>query len=120
MSVSFYASKEEPEVGYHEYIREIDRVNWANMNARAMLRFLGLPENDELHGQVPLHVARRAFMTAKSQFDRRAPEIVRPTEICNRYVIYGLDMNGIGERLDQFGAFLELAMLAGAKTIYWG
>lgn len=120
MSVSFYASRDEAECPIKDYLHEVERVNWANANARLMLGLLGLPQNDELTGCVSLADARRAFIKANALFESRAVNFTRQEEIGTRYVCCGLTEEGLLYRLNAFGAFLELAMLAGARSIYWG
>jgi hypothetical protein len=119
MSVSFYASYQEYDDMDRRYIKEVPEVNWSSANARIMLRILDFPENDVLLGSIPLYRARRAFMRANSFIDKRAPQHERTEESGENFIIFGFTSDMIKERLKQFGAFLELASLAGAKSIYW-
>ena len=119
MSVSFHASRDEVDCPIKDYLHEIDAINWASANARLMLGLLDLPVNDELIGSVSLAHARRAFVRAKTLFEKRAVNFTRQEEIGMNYVFCGLTEEGLLQRLTEFGTFLDLAMLAGAKSIYW-
>jgi hypothetical protein len=128
MSVSFYASKDEVG-GQMQHIRGLDGPNWANGNARILLPMLGLPYDPVtgyLDGAVTIAEARRAAIRARNAGDLRVRCGVRETVefggpgtgTC-RVVECGLDESGIRYRLDAFADFVERAVAAGAKAVYW-
>jgi hypothetical protein len=121
MSVNFYAAVLNRETGLLDMIRGVEGPNWANANARAMLNLLEFPLDDEcdLTGQMTLPEARQAFIRTKTSIDRLAKRHTRETVVEDRFVSFGLDQEGIKRRLQDFGVFLDKALAAGAKFIYW-
>ena len=121
MSVTFYASRDEVDSGVKYYMERITGPNWSNMNARAMLAFLGM-ENDEpngLTGAVSIPEARRAVIKARALFEKRAPKFARETIDEGNFISVGLSVENIEYRLDDFERFVGDAEKAGAKSIYW-
>lgn len=121
MSVTFYASFSESRRYPISYLRGVTGPNWANMNARVMIVFLDLDryEYEDLAGFVPMPEARRAAIKARAQFEKRAPLFEREQFIDGNLTITGLSVENIQERLTDFERFLDAAVKAGAKSIYW-
>lgn len=111
------------------YIKGLDGPNWANGNARFLLPLLGLPYDpalDYLDGAVPIADARRAAVRARSVGDQKVQQFTRPAEEYGgpgtghcRVIECGIDEEGIRYRLNAFVEFVDKAVEAGAKTIYW-
>jgi hypothetical protein len=107
--------------------------NYNNGNAAALLRAMGVPEDDQCGGELPLATARQRLMLATNRdlaaFERaeevrygrpRAGEDgvveMRPLRSWGG----GLDSTGILRRLHELASFVEAAAEAGATHIYWG
>lgn len=120
---------------YAEPVRadEADELNLANMNAVALLRFLGLPTEE--CGSASIAEARRAVMRASATFESRADEYVRPEEreygaprdrgdgVIElrplRFFGGGLDVDRMRSYLERLGRFIEIVAARGATHIYW-
>lgn len=130
MAITFHASLLSYDTKFGTvplYIGEVPGLsgpNWSNDNARRMLQLLGLPfENDSLAGQQSIHEVLRAITYTKSRFEDLAPAYTRESSDTSgsgaRVIGFGLDIEGIEERLDTFTQFVTRALQGGAKTIYW-
>lgn len=105
-------------------------VNWNEGNARSLFGALGIPF--EPIGEVTLPEARRAVIRARARtsldaFTRPEERVYgRPVERDGvvelrqlRVFGMGLSVEGIGERLERFEAFLREATERGATKISW-
>jgi hypothetical protein len=125
MSVSFDSDKPiETPYGFPE-------INWNNGNAQALHQVLGLP-GDWVMGECSLAVARRAVIRGRNlslvPFERLEEEVcgvprteddgtvtMRPV----RFITFGLDVEGIRRRVEQFATFVEAVAARGGTTIHW-
>lgn len=117
-----------------ESVMEDDRpfLNMAEMNAQAVLGVLGF--TTECWGAVSIPDARRAIMRARarkslSSFERSeeivlgerrtvngVTELQRPVRVHS----FGLDSEGIQDRIERFATFVEESAGRGATEISWG
>jgi hypothetical protein len=108
-------------------------------NAAALWPLLRFPLEDghvPSQGEVSVPEARCAVMRARATFDREAPKHVRPTEIDHgapraredgtvelrplRAYWFGLDEDGIRDRIERFARFVEAIAERGATHVAWG
>lgn len=88
-------------------------MNVANMNACALTAALGLPEGQ---GECTIHDARRAVIRARNT-DISAHAF--KTEQHSRAYVIGLDLDRLGERIDEFAKMVEEGAEKGAKRVLW-
>lgn len=109
-------------------------MHWSEPDTHAMLVLLGL--EPVTFGRMPLEIARGALAYARTQFDNRAPALIRPTRAERgpprsledgtvelhpvAHVAFGLDVDGMRRRLDAFENLLGLLDRSGASHLCWG
>lgn len=117
-----------------ESVEESDRpeLNLANLNATALLSALALA--NDFGGQVSLADARRAVMRARARKSLApfgfASEAVHGAPRTNedgsielrplRVHSFGLDADGLKDRVERFASFVEESASRGATVIFWG
>lgn len=117
-----------------EVVEETDApsLNLANDNAARLLAAMDLP--CDCDGEMTLAEARRGLMRARarqdlSQFVREETTVYgapRAQEDGSvelhpvRAQSFGLSVEGLRDRIERFGAFVEAAAARGAQTIFWG
>jgi hypothetical protein len=117
-----------------EVVEETDApsLNLANDNAARLLAILGLPCDED--GEVTIAESRRALMRARARQDLSlftregktvygAPRAQEDGSVELRPVraqSFGLSAEGLRDRIERFGTFVEEAAARGARTIFWG
>lgn len=117
-----------------EDVMEDDRpsLNMALLNAMALLSALGL--RPESWGGISIPEARRAIMRARSRkslssFERPEEIVLGERRTVNgvtelqrpvRSLSFGLDSEGLQDRIERFAAFVEASAARGATEISWG
>jgi len=107
-------------------------INWSNANCYAILRLLGVKEDDLPSGSMTLPEIRRALLKAlNSDVSKavRSEEIIhgKPREISPgvtemrplRMFDSGLSQHDIKDRLDKLTKFVAMSIEQGATEIYW-
>lgn len=102
------------------------RVDWAGSTVEIVFDLLGI-QNREI-GQLPIGRMRMHLEKARIALRTRGSDLERPTEremvvrgdaIVPRFISAGLDVEGMGERLDQLERLLDEATALGCQEIAW-
>lgn len=114
MSINFYASRDIHDL---RYMRECPAVSYANGNAAAVIRALGLVDGPCGECEIA------AFLRATVHVLNTTKAVERNTRAefsDGRVHTAGLDAEGIRRRVRELQDFALDAAEKGAKAIYWG
>lgn len=90
-------------------------LNFANVNASALLRAMALPDTPE--GSMTLAQARRGVMRVRAR--RTLEPFTRERHVAGRFFDFGSSSDDIRERVERFANFAELVGSLGATQIFW-